>query len=324
MRILLLRGQVPTDRKPKEICFETIEECDDIYTQITRRLAGSSVNEIWYWGKSRTHKYDRWCTERWIPKFKKNRYMFKPKYIWARGGFKEYDIILNSAGVNTTTMYYGAGQRFLPVYKYKKYHVLLQDSIEQLRLSQSAFPSATSVLWVKPAADNIICPVNADKKYDICFPANEKQPFKGFDFVYKTVPKGLKVLHLGNRTGKFHAPKNIDHVRCLRKKIKHYYSQCKVGIVCTSKKDSAPRVIPEMLACGLPVIVLDRVRFWKSMYLGNKNQNGCTARKNEFWDAVRYYLRGTFPNEDIVKYYHDHLSIDRSVDHLRNVLKGVS
>jgi len=54
MNILMLRGQVPQDRDPQEIVFDTIEECDDMWTQ----LAFSMVNEkdhgeVWYWGKKR-------------------------------------------------------------------------------------------------------------------------------------------------------------------------------------------------------------------------------------------------------------------------------
>ena len=31
MRLLFLRGQVPQDRDPRQIMFDHIEDCDDIY-----------------------------------------------------------------------------------------------------------------------------------------------------------------------------------------------------------------------------------------------------------------------------------------------------
>jgi len=43
-----------------------------------------------------------------------------------------------------------------------------------------------------------------------------------------------------------------------------------MGIVAVdSEIDSCPRVIPELLACGLPIVVLDKARFWKDKYINS-------------------------------------------------------
>jgi len=41
-----------------------------------------------------------------------------------------------------------------------------------------------------------------EKEYDVCFPANGAQAFKGHKFVYKTVPKGIKLLNLRKQSSR--------------------------------------------------------------------------------------------------------------------------
>ena len=76
-----------------------------------------------------------------------------------------------------------------------------------------------------------------------------------------------------------------------------HMSKCKVGIVAVDPTvDSCPRVIPEMLACGLPIIVLDGTRFWVDKYIeGVYNSrypyaSGELATKEHFWSTVKYVL----------------------------------
>ena len=50
-KLLFLRGQVPQDRDPKQIMFNNIEECDDVWTQlcygmINRIGKGGQLSEV--------------------------------------------------------------------------------------------------------------------------------------------------------------------------------------------------------------------------------------------------------------------------------------
>jgi glycosyltransferase involved in cell wall biosynthesis len=83
----------------------------------------------------------------------------------------------------------------------------------------------------------------------------------------------------------------------LRTEIAKHYAKCKVGIVTVnSETDSCPRVIPEMLACGLPIIVLDGVRFWRDKYIESatssrsQSSTGEVVNKENFWSFVLFVL----------------------------------
>ena len=57
MKLLLLRGQVPQDRDPRQIMFDSLTECDDVWTQLVARLAEDDYGEVWYWNGRRRVDY---------------------------------------------------------------------------------------------------------------------------------------------------------------------------------------------------------------------------------------------------------------------------
>jgi hypothetical protein len=323
----MLRGQVPTDRNSDEIVFDKLEEVDDMWTMLFyNMLRKEDVGELWYWGGKREKKFTTNFTERWVSNFKKYKTDFKPDIIFCRGGFPEYHTILKRYP-DAIKIYYGAGRRFLPQKGFHNYDIILQDSKEQEEICRSKFPNAVTSLFKKPAADNIFYSHKVEKKFDVCFPANGTQRFKGHDFVYPTAPKDLKILNLGNNST-VRKPKNIKSYRVLRTDMAKNISMCKVGIVATRGNiDSCPRVIPEMLACNLPIIVLDRVRFWKEMYIESLTSSrrplstGELANTDSFWDLVRFVLE----NIDLYeprKYYDVHLSLEQSAFYIRLLINN--
>jgi len=65
--------------------------------------------------------------------------------------------------------------------------------------------------------------------------------------------------------------------------------RAKVGIVCCSASvDSCPRVIPEMLACNIPVVVFSETRFWQEKYI--TPETGVLSNPKNFWNDVDYVL----------------------------------
>jgi len=163
---------------------------------------------------------------------------------------------------------------------------------------------------------------DVEKEYDVCFSANGAQPFKGHDFVYSTVPKDLKLLNLGNNPRHFKYPDNVTSYRVLRPEMAENIAKCKVGIVTVSSDiDSCPRVIPELLACGIPIVVLEGVRFWREKYIVS-GVTGELANVDNFWEKVRYVL----DNVDAYtsrKYYKENLSLDHAGKFIRETIDKV-
>jgi len=309
MNFLMLRGQVPQDRNSQEIVFDRIENCDDVWTQLFfALLKKDDCGELWYWGGTREKKFADNFTERWIPSFQTYKGNFIPDVVFCRGGFQEYHSILRRFP-NSIKIYYGAGRRFLPQRGFYDYDIILQDSQEQVKICNMHYPELLTTLFVKPAPDNLFFPMpEIEKKYDVCFPANGSQPFKGHEFVYNTISSDIKLLNLGNNSNRFKYPNNVTAYRVLKSEMPKHIAKCKVGIVTVSSKiDSCPRIISELLACGLPIIVLEDVRFWKEKYIVS-GATGELATEENFWDVVKYVLNNV-DKYTPRKYYEKNLSL---------------
>jgi len=172
--------------------------------------------------------------------------------------------------------------------------------------------------------------IEVEKEYDVCFPANSAQSYKGHRFVYSTVPKDIRLLNLGNNPRNYKYPENVTSYRVLRSQMAENIAKCKVGIVAISDKaNSYPRVIPELLACGLPIIVLDDMRFWKEKYIisaADPDINEATGEltdKENFWNTARVVLDhlGYYNPR---KYYEDNLSLDHAAKFLRRKINEIS
>jgi len=330
MNWLLLRGAVPIDRDHNEIIFSSIKETDDMWSLLFQELLDESdYGEIWYYGKTgRNHRMSNNLVERWVGNYGTYETNFSPDIIFARGAFIEYHKVFYRFP-KSLKIRYGAGRRFFPQQGFYDYDIILQDSPEQVKICEAKFPKVLTTLFIKPAADNIFYPIEQEKEFDVCFPANGSQPFKGHGFVYGTVPKDIKLLNLGN-TSKTKYPNNVTSYRVLRKEMAEHYAKCKVGIVTVAGNiDSCPRIISEMLACDLPIIVLDEVRFWKDKYIESAASSrspfstGEITNKASFWDYVRFVLN----NLELYaprKYYEENLSLEKSAKFIMDKIDEVS
>ena len=331
MKFLMLRGQVPQDRNPQEIVFDTLDKVDDMWTHLfVSLLQEEDQGELWYWNGNRSKQFTPNFIERWVPSFSTYKSGFDPDVIFCRGGFQEYHSVLKRFP-KAVKIYYGAGNRFLPQPGFYDYDIILQDSPEQVEICKKQFPKSLTTLFIKPASDNIFYPMpEVEKIYDVCFIANASQPFKGFDFVYSTVPKDIKLLNLGNNSNRFKQPKNVTSYRVLKTEMPKHISKCKVGIVAVSSKvDSCPRVISELLACGLPIVILDGVRFWKEKYMISAadleidEATGELADKENFWTTVKMVLNH-LDYYNPRKYYKKNLSLDHATKFIREKIDEVS
>jgi len=316
MNWLFLRGSVPKDRNPKEIIFDSLDKCDDMWTHLFYNLLNEEdYGEIWYGGGNREQKYAENYIERYVGSFKEKP-KFKPDIIFARGGFEEYDKLLQKYP-DAFKVYYGAGKRHTPQSKLQEYNLTLQDSFERWQKARKKMPKCAHSMWVKPAADNIFFPVHENKEYDICFIANGSQAnIKNIKWVYKTIPNKWSVLHLGIRSS-YKPPKNIKCKRVLRKDMANEICKCRIGIVPYKSIDSTPRVIPEMLACGIPVIVMDSVHFPSDKYL--IGMSGAVSSQMTFWSVVNAFINNQKPNS-IREHYLKNLSMEVTSKRLREVI----
>jgi len=329
MRFLMLRGQVPQDRDPQEIVFDHLADVDDVWTQLFFAMLGDDdYGELWYWAGKREKKFAYNFIERWVPNFVDYKSRYTPNVIFCRGGFKEYHPVLKRFP-KAIKIYYGAGNRFLPQPGFYDYDIILQDSPEQLEICRQEFPDVLSTLFIKPAADNIFYPMPEIKKeYDVCFPANGAQPFKGHEFVYSTVPKDIKLLNLGNNPRNYRYPENVTSYRVLRSNMAENIAKCRVGIVVVqSQVDSCPRVIPEMLACNVPIVVLNTVKFWDVKYIKDSydsgNLTGVLTTKENFWNVVKFVVKN-YDEYNPRKYYEENLSLNHAAEFLRRRIDEVS
>jgi len=284
MKLLALRGSVPKDRSPKEIMYDGLTNNDDMWEHLFCAL-GDERCEILYWGGNRIRRYTDKDTVVWVRDLKHYSPDFKPDVVFERGGFDE-GRRFSKQYPDAYRIYYGAGKRCLPRNTNLKYDLVLVDSERQLRKARKHGWNAQ--LWFKPASPQFRYMPEVAKYFDVCYVADGRFPFrakiKNVDWVYETIPKDLKLLHLGWAGDRF-LPKNITVMRVQRAEMPLYYNKCRVGVIPYTGYDSAPRVIPEMIACGLPVLVSDEV---------NTNQ-GQRIPKENLWDNIKSILKNYIP-----------------------------
>lgn len=318
MKLLFLRGQVPTDRDPRQIMFNDLDKCDDMWTQLAYAMCKDDYGEVWYWGGKRKVKYKENFIERWIPKFQGVAAKFTPDIVFARGGFPQYDTILKRyPGVK---VYYGAGKRFFPNSKFRNFDLILNDTQKQASKSSKMFPQSKVRLFVKPAADNVFRPIDSEKRYDVIFVGNEhSKGIKGHEFILKTIPSSLKVLQVGIVSKSM--KQRFPHVTFTgwkpRRKLPYFYAQSKVAVVSCEGPDSCPRVIPEALACDCPVVVTSKTKFWHEKYI--TESTGALCHRDNLLSTIQHVLhhRDRYCPR---KHYDSQLSLHVAAQHILNLI----
>ncbi len=320
MRLLFLRGQVPTDRNPKQIMYDNLAECCDMWTQLAAELAIKGHGEVWYWGGKRKVKYRPNFVERWIPNFRSAKCPFQPNVIFTRGGFAEYDMVLRRYP-KAFKIYYGAGRRYVPRSKFQKYNLIINDSPDQLRQTRKKFPKIKSSLFVKPAADNIFKPHEAEKRFDVIFVGNEhRSGYKGHGFILKTTPPDVKMIQVGIASKRLKRTfRNVKFTGWVpRKRLPLLYAQSKIAVISCEGVDSCPRVIPEALACGCPVLITQKTRFWHERYINEKT--GVLCPREKYVKTLRSMLE-RYETFDPYSYYRDHLSLEHAATYLKSLME---
>jgi len=283
---LFLRGE--WDERTQK----SIDDNDDMWFQLFEKLHNDDFVRLWFKGQPLPETVD---------------------YIFTRGGFDYYLPVLKKYPT-AYKIRYGAGKRFMPESDID-YNLVLVDTEEQKQQVKEVYPDCNVHKFIKPAAQHFRVIPEIRKEFDVCYIANGQQSeIKSIQWVYETVPKHIKVLHLGYPS-KYTPPENVTCLRVDRINMPEQINRCSYGIVpYWSGVDSCPRVIPEMLACGLPIVVGNKVNFWRERYLS------ITSSKEDFWKTVQMFINKQVTMKSVDTYYNDNLSIKKSVDHLKSLI----
>jgi glycosyltransferase involved in cell wall biosynthesis len=152
----------------------------------------------------------------------------------------------------------------------------------------------------------------------VIFVANEHpQGIKGHQFVLKDLPDDLKILQVGIRLKK----RRMQHVDFMgwvpRNKLPAMYGRSKIAIVSAEKYDSCPRVIPEALACGCPLLATSGVKFWAEKYISPETGRICD--RSEVVTTLREMIEH-YDQFDAAGYYQRNLNLKLAAAHIHNLL----
>ncbi len=324
MKALFLRGSVPPKKDhPEKLHYDHISNCEDMWTQLFDHFlqVTDSKGELLYERGRRNKRNDRFV-ERWVPLFRNYKPNFEPDVIICRGGFPYYDALVKKYP-KAKKIYYGAGKRYFPVTNFTGYDLFIVDSEKQKIAIEKKGKRAE--LFIKPAAE-LFKPHHVQKDYNICFMANGVQSrIKRHKlFLESFVGTNYRILNLGNKDPKIVelAKKlkiNIDWGGwSLRKNLPKQISRCEVGVCCSTNYDSCPRVIPEYMACGLPVVVTNNVNFWHKKYI--TPETGVLVDENKIEEGVRNVI-----NKDInpLDYYRKNLALPKAAEYLASLVDSI-
>ena len=314
MKLLFLRGQVPSDRPASQITFNNLSDCDDMWTQLAYALLDKNDNgEIWYEKGNRVTRYTYNFVERWVSRYRDVSADFKPDIVFARGGFP-FQLAEAERHSSAFKVYYGAGERVVPK-RGQCWDLVLTDTLKQRDTARQRGYRAD--MFIKPAADNIFRPTTNITKpeFDVIYAANwNANANKGHRYLLPAL-SNFSVISLGRfRKGWVGKYPNVSFRGWQpRKVLPHSYALAKVAVIYTVGKDSCPRVIPEALACNCPILVGSSTKLWFDRYV--TPETGLMFSKTNFVDKLNELL-ASYKSYTPRQYYENNLSIPCAAKHL--------
>lgn len=330
-KIVFLRGSIPDnyDRMEKYY-YESMSDCEDMWTQLfcglTSSLNAQAEMLYQYNQQRRTFSPKGFFTEQWLPSLSDYSLPFSPDLIVCRGGFPYYDEFVRRFP-KAKKVYYGAGARYYPQSNFKDYDLFLVDSERQMKDVKTKAPKARVSLFLKPAAA-LFQPSMIAKDYDVAFMANASEALlKRHELLLRSFrDTGYRILNLGTKDQKWVEMAKSLGVDItwsgwhLRKEVPALLSRCNIGICCCGDRDSCPRVIPEYLACGLPVVVTNNIHFWSDKYI--TPETGVLVDDKNILDGVHAVMsaRSKF---DPAGYYQQNLNMKCAVKRFRKQMETI-
>ena len=230
---------------------------------------------------------------------------FRPDVIFDRGGYPDYVRLLDACP-QALTVYYGAGERWCPA---RRYDVVLTDMPAQRTEVLARYPSSRVIVFHKPASP-VFEPAMCKKTFDVVFVAGRPAAFKGFNWLIERLPEDARVLRIGPVDPWFsRAPFPVAFAGVLqRREIPGWACRAKVGVVCDDGRyDSGPRILPELLAMNIPVLVRPTVRADLAAYVTPQ-----TGRVVEDADVDYQWLQEHWSEMTPRRVYDERFSVDRA------------
>jgi len=327
-KALMLRAEVPPD--VERITFDDLYDCDDMWTHLFGHMCmdlGIPEFEVWHYnGGPREVQYTQRMKERWVPDLRSED-VSDFDLVFARGGFQEYIPIIDKVQLQAYTIYYGAGKRFYPIPE-GHYDLVLVDSKEQGKIIKDRMINQKVALFIKPASDNIFKPLEdtsyplaSRKNYDVCVAFQLASYTKRFELVMQALNcGGYSALVIGNvdERLKNYCPYGVCFAgRLFRKELPKLFSQCRVGLATHSQLESCPRVIPEFLACDLPIVVTSDTLFWKEKYITKDTGVLTKPDPEKIAQSIQWVLENKWSPR---KYYEENLTVRCAARYLAKVI----
>jgi hypothetical protein len=252
-------------------------QCHDFYLLMPIWfLENNYFDEVIIWRLTETPQEDiifdvcgRPFIQRWVSDFSECLKYPKPMISFWRGGFQEYDTVVSKSPDHFgLRLYLGAGRRIIPVFGGSYHRILLEDD-NDIRQLQHLHP----IPFYKTANPNIFKPLNLEKEYDICWPANfEQLKYKGQDYFMGLVGAcpflmNFKIVHCGNKVevakemSKKYCTSNITFAGSVsREDLNILLNRSKIGVNMSNGQDGCPRTSTEILMSGTPLLMKESVR----------------------------------------------------------------
>ncbi|NQU09278.1 glycosyltransferase [bacterium] len=251
---------------------------------------------------------------------------FAPDVIFNRGGYGKYVEVLKACP-DAAKIYYGAGQRWCPRDGIA-YDLILVDSPAQQAEAAAAFRDSVVEILHKPAAPCFTPAMAAGYKiYDVVFICAAPRKFKGADWLAKRLPAGARVLRIGPADESFNQAHDagkldVEFVGPLaRRQIPAWACLGRIGVVCDDGTcDSGPRVLTELIAMGIPVLVRSCVRADLGRIVRPETGLVVGEGLDEFDEAYRLLL-GQAMEMDPAKFYREHLGLPKAAAAVIRVLQ---
>jgi len=197
-----------------------------------------------------------------------------------------------------------------------RHDLVITDTEKQAAAVRSKWPDCSVLVWAKPAAETVFHPVACAKEYDCVFINHNPAPFKGGGWLAKHLPDGARLLVIGPldmalKAAEMEGRLSVTFTDTIqRAEIPALACKAGVGLVADDGQiDSGPRVVSELLAMGLPVIVRAGVRIEPTLYGLHGGLCGLVADSDTLPDTLAL-LRNQTPPCQSRAFYDGHLRLD--------------
>jgi len=200
----------------------------------------------------------------------------RPDVSVFRGGFQEYDSVINKIpGFFGKTFYLGASRRLTPQYG-GEYDIILYESELDLSSTESKSKFIFKRFFKTTNPKIFYHDDNIKPEFDIIWPWKYTSDHrKGEHFFLESIKKHsglhglrqLKIYHCGNepkKAKKLFDSYGVSNIIC--DDIKHYHDMSDIinngicGLLTSDKEDGCPRLSTEILSCCVPLLIRNKTR----------------------------------------------------------------